>query len=214
MSGIRLKCEGDQITHSGAAQSIISPPFHVAFPKLNRDQLEADQNRSARRQNNFTIDITMKGAQQPQHEFRAIMDALDEQLLELVHKNQHVLGLAKNVTKDQLMVMQRRTFREKSNPRNGRVYPDAMTCRSPLDPEKAWGVHVVDVNNEPFEGHVEYNAIVRIMLQYQGPYVVRQSMFGNSWRLLNVQVVGHAGDNVYNEPPPFPPLSETETVPA
>lgn len=211
---IALTLDGDQITFTSdqCPPNVVTPPFLAAFPKLNRDQLEADMQRSTRRQTNYAVDITMKGASAAQNEFRSWMDNLDNQLLDLVHKNPHVVGTAK-MSKDQLMVMQRRAFREKSNPRNGRVYADAMTCRSPLDIDKAWGVPVVDVNNEPMTEPVEYNSIVRCMLQYHGPYVVRGSMFGNSWRLVSVQVVGHADSSVA-EPPPFPPCTDDLEMPS
>ncbi len=211
---ITLALENETITFTSdrCPPNVVTPPFLAAFPKLNRDQLEADSARSTRRQTNYAVDITMKGASVAQNEFRAWMDKLDNQLLDLVHKNQHVVGTTK-MSKDQLMVMQRRAFREKSNPRNGRVYADAMTCRSPLDIEKAWGVHVVDVNNQPMEQSVEYNSIIRCMLQYHGPYVVRGSMFGNSWRLVSVQVVGHADAGVA-ETPPFPPCDDDLQMPS
>ena len=200
---VEFQVAGDQIVHVSRAGilQVTSPPMICAFPRLTRDQLNTDRNRGIKT-NSYGVDITMKGAVEAQNTFRAFMDDLDEKLLDFVVNNPQVLkSNMRNLTREGAAVMIKPCFRARSSYKTGRMYDDAMSCRSNLNVEHHEGVPVIDVNNNPYTEPLEYNSIIRVVLTYHGPYVITGSMFGNGWKLGAVQYLGKAED----APPPPPP---------
>lgn len=185
--------QNDKVSHIATAESVtvMSPVMVCGFPRLNRDQVEQDKMRGMK-VNNFSIDITMKGAQEHQTNFRAYMDEWDKRLLDLIVKYPHLIGTGKGreVIEDKM----KPAFRPRANYKTGVTYPDAMSCRSGLHIDQFEGVPVVDVDNNMHLEPLKYNDLVRVVLSYNGPYVIRGSMFGNSWKLAAVQFVGKSNE--------------------
>ena len=167
---------------------LTSPPMVTCFPKLSQQALARDQDRGINTLD-FSLDLTMTGAREPQTDFKAVIDGFDDLLLEYVFANQAIMG-KKGMTKDQVEVMQKRAFRSRVNFKTSRVYPDAMSCRTRGLRELA-SMPVVDVNNMQYVPDVVGNDIVSVVLVYNGPYAKPNNFFGNSWSLVGVQRLGH-----------------------
>ena len=123
---------------------LTSPPMVTCFPKLSQQALARDQDRGINTLD-FSLDLTMTGAREPQLDFKAAIDGFDDLLLEYVFANQAIMG-KKGMTKDQVEVMQKRAFRSRVNFKTSRVYPDAMSCRT-KGLRELTSMPVVDVNN-------------------------------------------------------------------
>ena len=137
------------------------------------------------------IDLTLKGAQALQHEFKAFMDRLDDKLLDFVCDNQTVLGKT-GLNRTQVEMMMKQQFRPCVSIKTGKSYPDALTCRYK---SKDHPLQVVDTDLNPIDLHqnpnaIGYNDIIRVGMRYNGSYV-RGGHFGNSWEMLCVQHLGH-----------------------
>ena len=167
---------------------LTSPPMVTCFPKLNQQALARDQDRGINTLD-FSLDLTMTGAREPQLDFKAAIDGFDDLLLEYVFANQAIMG-KKGMTKDQVEVMQKRAFRSRVNFKTSRVYPDAMSCRT-KGLRDLTSMPVVDVNNMQYVPDVVGNDIVSVVLLYNGPYAKPNNFFGNSWSLVGVQRLGH-----------------------
>lgn len=167
---------------------LTSPPMVTCFPKLNQQALQRDQDRGINTLD-FSLDLTMTGAREPQLDFKAVIDGFDDLLLEYVFANQAIMG-KKGMTKDQVEVMQKRAFRSRVNFKTSRVYPDAMSCRT-KGLRELTSMPVVDVNNMQYVPDVVGNDIVSVVLVYNGPYAKPNNFFGNSWSLVGVQRLGH-----------------------
>ena len=167
---------------------LTSPPMVTCFPKLNQQALQRDQDRGINTLD-FSLDLTMTGAREPQLDFKAVIDGFDDLLLEYVFANQAIMG-KKGMTKDQVEVMQKRAFRSRVNFKTSRVYPDAMSCRT-KGLRDLTSMPVVDVNNMQYVPDVVGNDIVSVVLVYNGPYAKPNNFFGNSWSLVGVQRLGH-----------------------
>ena len=167
---------------------LTSPPMVTCFPKLNQPALARDQDRGINTLD-FSLDLTMTGAKEPQLDFKAVIDGFDDLLLEYVFANQAIMG-KKGMTKDQVEVMQKRAFRSRVNFKTSRVYPDAMSCRT-KGLRELTSMPVVDVNNMQYVPDVVGNDIVSVVLVYNGPYAKPNNFFGNSWSLVGVQRLGH-----------------------
>jgi hypothetical protein len=167
---------------------LTSPPMVTCFPKLNQQALARDQDRGINTLD-FSLDLTMTGAREPQLDFKAAIDGFDDLLLEYVFANQAIMG-KKGMTKDQVEVMQKRAFRSRVNFKTSRVYPDAMSCRT-KGLRDLTSMPVVDVNNMQYVPDVVGNDIVSVVLVYNGPYAKPNNFFGNSWSLVGVQRLGH-----------------------
>ena len=167
---------------------LTSPPMVTCFPKLNQQALARDQDRGINTLD-YSLDLTMTGAREPQLDFKAAIDGFDDLLLEYVFANQAIMG-KKGMTKDQVEVMQKRAFRSRVNFKTSRVYPDAMSCRT-KGLRELTSMPVVDVNNMQYVPDVVGNDIVSVVLVYNGPYAKPNNFFGNSWSLVGVQRLGH-----------------------
>jgi hypothetical protein len=167
---------------------LTSPPMVTCFPKLTQDALARDQERGINSQD-FSLDLTMTGAREPQSRFKTIIDAFDDMLLDYVYENQAIMG-KKGMTRDQVEVMQKRAFRSRVNFKTSKVYPDSMACRTKGMRDLA-RVPIYDVNNAPYAAEVGGHDIVSVVLVYHGPYAKPNNFFGNSWSLAGVQRLGH-----------------------
>lgn len=176
--------QGNLDTHFLRPLTIMSPAMVTAFPRLV-DTTDPEGNVKPPE-----IDLTMKGAGEPQERFKAFMDALDEHLRLFMMDNQALLG-KKSLTLDQVGMAQRNLFKTRISTKTGRQYPDAMVVRykgrdSPLE--------CVDKNLNPIDtvanpDAATFNTIVRCVLRYCGSYC-RGGAFGNSWELVCVQILG------------------------
>ena len=173
--------------------SITTPGMVTCFPKLTPElAVPGYEDPGIGPPRPPEIDLTLKGAQAPQHEFKAFMDRLDDKLLDFVCDNQTVLGKT-GLNRTQVEMMMKRQFRPRVSIKTGKQYPDALTCRYKM---KDAPIQVVDTECKVIDlaanpTAVAYNDVVRVAMRYNSPYICGGS-FGNSWEMLCTQVVGHA----------------------
>ena len=170
--------------------TITSPPMLTSFPRTTEADITREKEKGMRI-TAYETDICMKGSGPAQEQFRAFLDSLDTSLLAHVALTPGIVA-SQVLSQEQLAVMLKRQFRSRSNYKTGKVYPDAMTCRSKITPDTADRLPVFDVNNFAHKEPLKYNDIIRVNLTYNGPYAIRGSFFGNSWQLTSVQFCGHA----------------------
>ena len=142
------------------------------------------------------IDITLKGAELPQNQFKEWMDKLDDVLLHFIYQNQNILG-KKGLSLDAVRTLQKCVFRLHVSMCTGKSYPDAMSCcfKGKNEPLQVLDHNLVPINLEVHSGAAVYNNIICVFLRYGGGYTCA-SIFGNSWDLLAVQILGHAQEEV------------------
>ena len=167
--------------------TIVTPPMLTAFPRLGPNQLDENGNVKAPE-----LDLTMRGAQDPQEKFKGLMDQFDDTLRDFVHQNQSLLG-KKGLNITQVEMAQRRLFKPRISTKTGRQYPDVCVVRykgrdTPLEVVDK-DLNLINLKENP--DAVSFNTIVRAILKYVGGYC-RGGSFGNSWELLCVQVLGQA----------------------
>ena len=166
----------------------VSPPMTTCFPKTKKEQLGRESSGIDRKY--LEVDITMKGATNDQEQFKRLLDDVDDSLLEFVFNNQGVIGKA-GCTRDQLGVLQKRSFRPRMNMKTGKAYADGMTCRYRLPagapPED---IPVFDEDGNVYTGELEFNDIISVVLRYDGCYCRAHSWFGNVWSLVAVKFLG------------------------
>ena len=181
--------------------TVTSPPFVTTFPKLTKAEIEKSQDRGIRVAN-YEVDISMKGAKEVQENFKAFMDDLDELLLA------HVVSTDTTGTigRAQAQFMLKPLFKTRRSMKTARDYPDAMNCRSKININDVERYTVLDEKNVPYTKDVVQGDIIRVQLTYRGPYVIRNSCFGNSWELAAVQYCGHHEEG----PPSFYPVDPSE----
>ena len=171
------------------AFTLTSPPMVTCFPKLTKAELDKDQERGINRQD-YELDLTMQGAKQAQGAFKDWCDRLDDLLLEYVFANQHLIG-KKGYTRDQIAVMQKRSFKTRQNLKTNKTYPDAMVCRT-----KGYREYprfpVYDGHSVIYPLDVISGDILSVVIQYNGAYAKPGTFFGNSWQLIGVQRLGHS----------------------
>jgi hypothetical protein len=171
------------------AFTLTSPPMVTCFPKLTKAELEKDQERGINR-TDYELDLTMQGAKQAQGAFKDWCDKLDDLLLDYMYANQHLIG-KKGYTKDQIAVMQKRSFKARQNLKTNKTYPDAMVCRTKGYREYP-RLPVYDQVSAIYPLDVIGGDIVSVVLQYNGAYAKPNTFFGNSWQLIGVQRLGHS----------------------
>ena len=139
------------------------------------------------------LDLTMKGANDAQNEFKQFMDRLDEHILNFMVEHQSLLG-KKGLTREQVRMAQRTLFKTRISAKTGKQYADAVTLR--YKNREGVPLPVVDENLEPIDleerpDAIEYNSVVRVILKYNGAYA-KQGYFGHSLELMAVQLLGTA----------------------
>lgn len=168
---------------------VVSPHMITCFPKLTEAQIQQGGHGDRA---SFELDITMKGANQAQEQFRKLIDGFDDHLFEFMFKNQETILPGKKYTRDQLSMMHKRQFKQRVSVRNGRSYPDAMNCR--FKGPQGTKVPVMDQNLQEADPEwVQYNSVVRVGLRCNGCYM-RAGFFGNSWELTCMQYLGQHTD--------------------
>ena len=178
---------------------IVSPPMITCFPKLG-GIVPSNEPDATYAQGSDPhppkIDITLKGAELPQNQFKEWMDKLDDVLLHFVYQNQNILG-KRGLSLDAVRTLQKRAFRPCVSMHTGKSYPDAMSCRfkGKNEPLQVLDQNLVPINPEAHAGAAAYNDIICVFLRYGGGYACA-SIFGNSWDLLAVQILGHAQEEV------------------
>ena len=169
--------------------TLTSPPMVTCFPKLTKGELEKDQERGINR-TDYELDLTMQGAKMAQSAFKDWLDKLDDLLLDYVYANQQIIG-KKGFTKDQIAVMQKRSFKTRQNLKTNKTYPDAMVCRT-----KGYREYprfpVYDGHSVIYPLDVISGDILSVVIQYNGAYAKPGTFFGNSWQLIGVQRLGHS----------------------
>ena len=169
--------------------TLTSPPMVTCFPKLTKGELEKDQERGINR-TDYELDLTMQGAKMAQNAFKDWLDRLDDILLDYVFANQQIIG-KKGFTKDQIAVMQKRSFKTRQNLKTNKTYPDAMVCRTKGFREYP-RFPVYDGHSVIYPLDVISGDILSVVIQYNGAYAKPGTFFGNSWQLIGVQRLGHS----------------------
>jgi hypothetical protein len=166
----------------------VSPGFVTCFPKTKKEALGTMMGQFERKY--LEVDITMKGAGHEQEAFKNFMDRVDESLLDFIFANQSVLGKS-GCTRDQLAVLMKRSFRPRMNMKTQKTYADAMTCRFRTAPgSEPEDIPVFDSEGNAYQGELEFNDIVSVVLKYDGCYCRAHSWFGNAWSLVAVKHLG------------------------
>ena len=167
--------------------SLTSPAMITCFPRLVNNVDEAGNPKAPE------LDLTMKGANDAQNEFKQFMDRLDEHILNFMVEHQSLLG-KKGLTREQVRMAQRTLFKTRISAKTGKQYADAVTLR--YKNREGVPLPVVDENLEPIDleerpDAIEYNSVVRVILKYNGAYA-KQGYFGHSLELMAVQLLGTA----------------------
>ena len=159
----------------------------TCFPRLVNNVDEAGNPKAPE------LDLTMKGANDAQNEFKQFMDRLDEHILNFMVEHQSLLG-KKGLTREQVRMAQRTLFKTRISAKTGKQYADAVTLR--YKNRDGVPLPIVDENLEPIDleerpDAIEYNSVVRVILKYNGAYA-KQGYFGHSLELMAVQLLGTA----------------------
>jgi hypothetical protein len=166
---------------------LMSPAMITCFPRLVNNVDDAGNPKAPE------LDLTMRGAQDPQNQFRQFMDRLDEHLLNFMEEHQSLLG-KKGLTREQVRMAQRTLFKTRISAKTRKQYADAITLR--YKNRDGVPLPVVDENLAPIDieerpDAIEYNSVVRVMLKFSGSYC-KSGHFGNSFELMAVQLLGSA----------------------
>lgn len=175
--------------------TFFTPPFITNFPKLVSDvDPETTDDEKKVKAATLTVDLTMKGAEDVHRRFYEFTRALDDTLLDVVHCNQHMVGKV-NLSKEQLVPLQKRIFRERISQSTGRQYDDAFLprCKAFTKAGPHWcrnSVRVFDEENNPTMEYPENGEVVQACVRYDGPFASSAIGFGHTFTLLAVKKLG------------------------
>ena len=199
---------------------LFTPPLVTNFPKLGPDCVPSwsGKNDNGQEANKQEIDLSMKGANASQFEFKRWMDLFDDVLLNWVHQNQRFVGKSSE-SKEAIKAMQKRAFRKRVSLKTGQEYPDSWTIRCPkFNSDGTFNqIQIFNSAGGLYDQPVKFNDVLQASIRYDGIFV-RPGMFGHSWTLISIKNFGTIISTVeeskkYLMERPFPELNEETEFP-
>jgi hypothetical protein len=193
LKGTTITCSLLPAKGSTFTVRLCTPAFITRFPRLVVDYPETDDPKEYKKLT-FSVDLTMQGASTLQHEFKALLDFMDDSLLDFIVDNQHLLGEA-GKSREKIEGMQNKLFRTRVSPKSGRQFDDSFQPRAKAFTKhgKNWyknSVAQFDIEGNPTHEEIEPGQVVQTFIRYDGVYCNAAIGFGHSFTLLAVKNLG------------------------